>query len=98
MRNLSRQSKINMPSIKTIAVGVFVGFCLFLFLATLDRASDRVEATPAWNDTMCLRGIIPADGGTITETAGGVYSYTLIARSDGTVEVWYECHASGGTQ
>lgn len=83
---------------------VIGGFWILIILAVIGFSTgilyikeDPIQTTSAF-DKMCLRDIIPANGGTLAEPTGGSYSYTLIARANGTVEVWEECDASAGTQ
>lgn len=107
MRNFYNQSKRNMSDkIFHNAVYIFnaivIAGCIFTFIYIVDRAIDRGVPEPtisAWHSSYCLKTVIPADGGVITETAAGNYSYTLLARSDGAIEVWEDrpC-ASVGTQ
>lgn len=83
---------------------VIGGFFAIIILATLGFSTgilyikeDPIETKSAF-ETMCLHDVIPANGGSFGEPSGGSYAYTLIARSNGTVEVWKECDASAGTQ
>jgi hypothetical protein len=84
------------PTAKYIIIGWFSILAIFVFLFStgiLYVKKDPIEPikTQSWNDTWCLQDVIPANGGTIAEPTAGNYQYTLIARSNGTVEVWKEC-------
>lgn len=76
---------------------LIIASVIFLVRDTFYKTSPA-PITSSWHDTMCLHDVIPVTGGTISEISPGSYAYTLIARSDGMIEVWKECDASGGTQ
>jgi hypothetical protein len=70
-----------------LVVGFFTGF----FYIKEEAPQPQISS---WNDTMCLAGVLDPTGGTISEIAAGTYAYTLIARADGSIEVWKECDNS----
>lgn len=79
-------NKKYLPEIVYSTLAMIMTVLPFFLLSRNDV--EPTEQKSSWYDDHCFKTIIPPEGGVITEYAGGEFNYTLLARSDGAVEVW----------